>query len=116
MNAHERAVDHLHLSVVRLDDGVHQAVPDAGLAPAVEAVVCARVRPIALRQIAPRGAGPQHPKDAVQNTPIVSRFGTPAVHRQNRFDNAPLEVGEVVAHDPSSDASQLESLFAPIRQ
>jgi hypothetical protein len=28
----------------------------------------------------------------------------PCGHRQNRFDNAPL-VGEVVAHDPSSDAS-----------
>jgi len=105
MNANDRAVDHLHVAIVRLDDGVHQVVPDARLAPAIEAVVCACVRPIALGQIAPRGAGPQHPKDAVENAPIVSWFGTPAVHWQNRFDNAPLEVGEVVAHDPSSDAS-----------
>lgn len=105
MNAHNRAVDHLHVAIVRLDDRVHQSVPDARFAPAIEAVVRARVRPIALGQIAPRGARPQHPKDAVENTPIVSRFGTSAVHRQNRFDNAPLEVGEVVAHDPSSDAS-----------
>lgn len=115
MNAYDRAVDHLHFAVVSLDNGVHQTVPDAGLAPAIEAVVCARVRPVALGQIAPRGAGPQHPKDAVENTPVLSRFGTPAIPRQNRFDNAPLEVGEVVAHDPSSDAWQLESLFAPIR-
>jgi len=77
MNAHDRAVDHLHLAVVRFDNGVHQTVPDAGLAPAIEAVVGGRVRPIALGQIAPRGAGSQHPKDAVQNAPIVSRFGTP---------------------------------------
>jgi hypothetical protein len=38
MDAHDRAVDHLHLAVVRLDDGIHQAIPDACLAPAVEAI------------------------------------------------------------------------------
>ena len=115
MNAHDRAVDHLHLAVVRLDDRIHQAIPDACLAPAVEAIVGRRVRPVTLRQIAPWCTGAQYPKNAVQNPAIVARFGAPSIHRHKRFDNAPLEVGQVVAHHPSSDAGQLESLFAPIR-
>jgi hypothetical protein len=36
---HNRAVDHLHLAVVGLHDGIHQAVPDARLAPTVEEIV-----------------------------------------------------------------------------
>ena len=115
MHAHERAVDHLDLAVVRLDDGVHQAIPDARLAPAIEAVVGRRVRPVTLGQIAPRRARAQHPEDAVENTPVVLRFGASPVGRQERLDSAPLEVGEIVAHDPSSYGCQLESLFAPIR-
>ena len=42
-----------------------------GLAPAVEAVVDGRVRPVALRQVAPRRARAQHPEDAVQHPPVV---------------------------------------------
>jgi hypothetical protein len=37
------------------------------------------------------------------------------VHRQKRLDDTPLEVGEIVAHDASSDVSKLESLFADLR-
>jgi len=115
MHAHQGAVDHLDLVAVGLDDGIHQAIPDPRLAPAVEAIVGRRVRPIPLGQIAPGGAGPQHPEDAVEDPTIVPRFGAPSVHRQKRLDDTPLEVGEVVAHDPSSPVCQLESLFAPIR-
>jgi len=105
MDPHDRAVDHLHLAVVSLDDSIHQAIPDACLAPAVEAIVGGRVRPVSLRQIAPRRPRAQHPEDAVENTPVVLRFGASPVRRQERLDNAPLEVGQVVAHDPSSDVS-----------
>jgi hypothetical protein len=36
------------------------------------------------------------------------------IHRQQRLDNAPLEVCEVVTcHDPSSDVWKRESLFEP---
>ena len=105
MDAHNRAVDHLHLAIVHLDHGIHQAIPDACLAPAVEAIVGGCVRPVSLRQIAPRRARAQHPEDAVENTPVVLRFGASPVGRQERLDNAPLEVGQVVAHDPSSDVS-----------
>jgi hypothetical protein len=115
MDAHNRAVDHLHLAVVRLDDGIHQAIPDAYFAPAVEAIVGSRVRPVSLRQIAPRRARPQHPEDAVENPPIVLRLAASTALGQERHDDTPLQIRQVVAHDPSSDASQLESLFAPIR-
>lgn len=112
MHAHDRAVDHLHLAVVRFDDGIHQTVPDARFAPAVEPVVSSRIRPIPLGQIAPWRASAQHPEDAVEDLPVVQRLGTSAVHRQQRFDDTPLEVRQIVAHDPSSDVWQLESLFA----
>ena len=111
MHAHDRAVDHLHLAVVGLDDGVHQTVPDAGLAPPIEAVVGGRVRAISFGQIPPRRTGTQNPEDTVENTPIVLWLHTAPVLRQQRLDDAPLEVCEIVAHDPSSDVCQLESLF-----
>jgi len=115
MDPNDRTVDHLHFAVVCLGDGIHQAIPDAGLSPTVEAIVGGRVRPVPLRQVAPWRACTQHPEDAVENAPIVARLATSTALGQNRLDDAPLEVGQVVAHDPSSDVSQLESLFAPIR-
>lgn len=111
MHAHNRAVDHLHLAVVGLDDGVHQTIPDARLPPAVEAIVGRRIRPISLRQVPPRRARPQHPENAVEDLAVLLRLRATTVHRQKRLDDAPLEVREIVAHDPSSNISQLESLF-----
>ncbi len=115
MNAHNRTVDHLHLAVVRLDDAIHQAIPDARFAPAVEPIVGGRIRPIPLRQIPPWRAGAQNPKYAVENAAIVAWLAPSTVLGQKRFDKTPLKVRQVVAHDPSSDVSQLESLFAPVR-
>lgn len=115
MHAHARAVDHLHLAVVRRDDGVHQSVPDARLAPAVEAIVNGCVGPVALGQIAPRRAGAQDVEHAADDLPVVLRLRSPPIQRKQRLDDAPLEVGQIVAHDPSSDVSELESLFALLR-
>lgn len=112
MNAHDRAVDHLHLATVGLHDGIHQLVPDAGFPPAIEAVVDRRVGTIALRQIAPRRAGAQDVEHAVDDLPIVLRLWPSPVHRQHRLDDAPLEFREIVpSHDPSSAVLELESLF-----
>jgi len=115
MNPHNRAVDHLHLAAMRLGDRVHQSVPNPSLTPAIEAVVSSRVRSIALRQIAPRGSRSQHPENAVHHPPVVLAFGTRTPLRQHSFDNAPLEIGKIVAHDPSSAVCDLESLFADLR-
>jgi hypothetical protein len=103
MHAHRRAVDHLHRAVTGLDDGVHQAVPDAGLAPAVEAVVGRGAGAVSLGQIAPWRSRAQHPEDAIENATVPLRpHATPAL-RQKRFDDTPLGVAQVVAHDPSPD-------------
>jgi len=71
MHSHDRAVDHLHLAVVRFDDGMHQAIQDASHAPAVEAIVDRRVEPIALAHIALRRAGAKDKEDAVQDAAVV---------------------------------------------
>ena len=112
MNTHDRAVDHLHLAAVGLHDGIHQSVPDARFAPAIETVVDRRVGAVALGQIAPRRAGAQDVENAVDDLPVVLRLGPAPIHRQHRLDDTPLEVREIVtSHDPSSDVWQRESLF-----
>lgn len=111
MHAHDRTIDHLHPAVVRLDDGIHQLVPDACFPPAVEAIVSGRIRPISLGQIAPRCARAQNPEDAVENLAVVLRLRPTPIQRQQRFDNAPLKVGQIVSHEAGSGVSKLESLF-----
>lgn len=105
MDAYNRTVDHLHLAIVGLDHGIHQAIPNSGLAPTVEPIVGGRVRPVALRQVAPGSAGTQDPKDAVENTAVLARLAASAVLGKKRFDDTPFEICQVVAHDPSPDAS-----------
>jgi hypothetical protein len=39
VNAHGAGIDHLHLAVMSLDDGIHQFVSHARFPPAIEAVV-----------------------------------------------------------------------------
>src|SRR5579864_8583445 len=72
MDAHRSAVDHLHIAVVGLADGGHDAVPNPGFAPAHEAVVAGRGRAEFLRQGSPRRTRSQHPEDSVQNPPIIN--------------------------------------------
>ena len=115
MNAHDRTVDHLHIAVVSLDDGIHQMIPDTCLAPAVEAIVGGRVRHVPFGQIAPWSARAQDPKDSIENLAVVARFAASTALGQKRLDDTPLQVGQVVPHDPSPDVSQLESWFALIR-
>ena len=103
MHAHNRAVDHLHPAIVGFHDSVHQLVPDARFPPAVEPIVHARVRPITFGQIAPRRAGAQDVEHAVDDLTVVLRLGPTPIHRHQRFDDAPLEIREIVSsHDPSS--------------
>ena len=111
MHAHDRTVDHLHLTVVRRHNGIHQAVPDARLPPAIETIVNRCVRPIALGQIAPWRTRAQHVEHAVENASIVFRHRPRPAFRQQRLNNAPLEICNTVAHDPSSDVCERESLF-----
>jgi hypothetical protein len=113
MHTHDRAINHLHLAVVRRDDGIHQPVPDACFSRTVEAIVGSRIRPVPLGQIAPRRTRAQHPEDTVENPAILLRLRPTPIHRQQRLDNAPLEIRQVVSHEAGSDVSKLESLFEP---
>jgi len=105
MGANGSAVDHLDVAIVRGCDGIHHPVPDASLSPPDEAVVAGGARAIAFRQVAPRRTGSQHPEDAVQHAAIIDTRNTSWFVRQERFDYAPLIVGQVVsAHaDPESE-------------
>lgn len=110
------AVDHLDFAVVRGADSIHQVVPHARRPPSSEAVVAGRARAIALGQVAPRSTGAEHPEDAVQHTAIIDARDAPRFVGQERFDHAPLEVGQIIsAHaDPESDHDAFGNPASPM--
>ena len=109
MDPNGGAVDHLDFAVVRDSDGVHQPVPHARLPPSHEAVVTGGAWAIALRQVAPRCTRPQYPEDAVQHVAVIDARHSSRLVGQQRLDNAPLEVGQIV-----SAHADAESGFHPM--
>ena len=100
MNAHDRRVDHLHLTVVGFHDGVHEADVDR------------RIGPVVFWHVAPRRPGAQNVEHPIEDLPVGMRLRPSPIHWNQRLENAPLEVREIVAsHDPSSDVRKRESLF-----
>ncbi len=97
MRPDRSAVDHLDLPVVGGAYRVHQAIPDARFPPANETVVAGRARTVALGQIAPWRTRAQDPKDAVQHSAVVNPRNASRLVRQQRLDNAPLEIGQIVS-------------------
>lgn len=97
MNAHHGTVDHLGVTVVSFGNSVHDAVPDACLAPAVEAIVAGRVRAITLRQIAPRRAQAQHPEDAIQHASVVNTRNATRLIGKKRVNHGSFKVRKVTA-------------------
>jgi hypothetical protein len=65
MNAHNGRVDHLDGSIMSSSQCVHDPAPHASPTPANEAIVASGVGAERLRQIAPRCARSQDPKDAI---------------------------------------------------
>src|SRR5664279_720721 len=53
VDADNGSVDHLDGAIMSFGEGLHDQVPDASRSPANEPVVAGRIRPNALRQIAP---------------------------------------------------------------
>src|SRR5258708_40239590 len=98
MQADNRRVDHLHGGVIGASQGVHNLAPDARPPPANEAIVAGGVWTEGLRQVAPRRPGPQPPKDAVEDTPVIHTRDTAWLVRQHRLDDNPFVVGKFVAH------------------
>jgi hypothetical protein len=93
----DRAVHHLHVAIVRRRP------------PTVEPMVhgLAMLR----GQFAPWRARAQYAEHTVEGLSVVLRLGTLPIHRQNRLDYAPFEVGEIAAHDASSSFCEREALF-----
>jgi len=99
MDPDNGSIEHLDIGISFIRYGSEDAVPDACLAPSVEAIVAGRIGAIAVRQITPRRSRPQDPEDAVQHAPVVYPRDTARLVRQNRPNNLPLTVGDFVAHD-----------------
>jgi hypothetical protein len=99
MYADNRRIDHLYGCVMGGCQRIHDAGPDARSSPANEAIVAGGVRAKVARQIAPRRARAQDPKDAVEHAPVINTGHTARLVRQKRFDGVPFIIGEFVAHD-----------------
>ena len=80
-------------------EGLHDQVPDSSRSPANEPVVAGRVRPKALRQVAPWCALPQYPEDAVEDTSVVDPRHAARLVRKERSDGSPLKVRKCISHD-----------------
>ena len=91
----ERAIKPVSMRRFRLH-GRQNPLPDPRLAPTAEATVDRLPVPIALRQIAPRCIGAQHPHDPVEHPSMVQirAAGVGALRWQERRYPLPLLVTE----------------------
>ena len=112
MGPGDRAVDHLNVCIVTMRDGGEDTIPHARATLPHESIVAGGVGPIALGKIAPRGSRPQNPEDAPQAEPVIYTRNAAWLAGQDRFDTAPLGVGEGISHDRSS-FTELESRRRP---
>jgi hypothetical protein len=79
--------------------GLEHALPDAQTAKAHQPVVAGLPRAVALGQIAPGGAGAQHPEDAVENLAMILVLAAALSLRggQQRCQAFPFLIGKVGA-------------------
>jgi hypothetical protein len=107
MGANQRAIEHQILvpSIGRQD--LEDALPNASLGSAGEALVDALPFALALRQIVPMRARAQHPKTAVHEQPVIrrrpARIGLLA--RQKLANPIPLRIRQLVSldHHPAAN-------------
>ena len=101
------------IAVASLGDGFESLVPDAQLPPPDEAVVARRRRDVALGNVGPRRTRPQPPADAVRNAPIIHPRHAARLVREQRLDDRPFRVRQLVPawiHAPNS-FGEFESEF-----
>src|SRR5579872_6114708 len=97
MNPDRGTVDRLEIPVISLRDRLKEPVPDAKLPPSDEAVVTGRARTIALGDVGPWRAGAQPPENAIEHLPIIRSRHAARLVRQQRRNDRPLEVSDLVA-------------------
>ena len=98
---------------MRGGDGVHHPIPHACFPPSNEAVAAGGARAVTLRQVAPRRTRTQHPEDAVQHTPVIDARHASRLVRQQRFDHAPLDVGQVISANADAESELLSKRKGP---
>lgn len=69
--------------------------PDAGLGPAIEAIVDGGVGAVALRQVALGRSGSEDPEDTVQDPTIVHPSHPARLVGKERLDQPPLEIRKI---------------------
>ena len=104
MGTHDGAVDAEQIPVdtsVGLGAGlevIEDAVPQAALAPAIEARVDGFPGSEKLRQVAPGGAGVEDPEDAVDHEAVVlGRTAGPLTGREQGAQDLPLGIAQAVS-------------------
>ena len=101
MGSNNRAIDKME-GPVKLSGGISllldrgkEPVPDASVAPAIEAARHRAPTPIAPGQIAPWGTGAQNPQDAIDDALMGQSRSTGFrfLRRKQWFEPLPLRVG-----------------------
>ena len=108
---HHRGVEEMKRPRRARRQRLEQALPHPLLGPAVVAVADCRMRPAALRKVAPRRAGAQDVKDPADRPPVVHPWNAPRLVRQQRRDDRPFRIRQIVPalHPQSPTVWKLES-------
>lgn len=92
-------IDHQPLKIRLVNQALEQRFPNATIAPAAEASM--GVLPVAIsgRQVTPRSAGSQNPKDGIDELAIVlgNAAPLPRLSWQMRFEQSPISIRKIVA-------------------
>jgi len=99
MHTDDRGINDRELVVEVGGEGVKDLRPHAAFGPTQESRVHRLPFRIPLREIAPRGAAPQHPKDCVEHLPVRPRStaSSAMIRRQQILDPLPLLLSQLVA-------------------
>ena len=80
----------MDISWCRLHQGLEQFAPDTPRAPAMEAVIDRRGRPVDAWRVPPTATGLEHMDDAANHATIINPMGTRLVFRKQRLNGRPL--------------------------
>ena len=108
MNANYRAVDHLHIGFMGLNNRVHETILDPCCSPSVAAIVNRGRRAIALGEIRPGSSRAQHPEAPVDHPPIIEARLAARLVGKKRQDQAPLEITQFIT-------SHVKTLFGALK-
>mgnify|MGYP006273407529 CR=1 FL=1 len=109
MNANDRAVDHLDIAFIGLNNRIHEAIPDPCLSPSVEPVVDRGRRAVSLGEIRPGNSRAQHPEDAIEHTPIIDARLAARLVGKKRKDHIPFEIAQFITSHLKTPFWEFES-------